>query len=71
MKVEKLTKNGQKGQNCYPLSPGEIGKKDSRKLNRRPIEIQLKKKHFVALLRRAEINEPWESKHARSIPTFS
>ena len=21
MKVEKLSKNGQKGQNCYPLSP--------------------------------------------------
>ena len=40
---------------------GEIGKKDSRKLNRRPIEIQLKKNHFVALLRRAEVNEPWEA----------
>ena len=22
MKVEKLAKNGEKGQNCYPLSPG-------------------------------------------------
>ena len=38
---------------------GEIGKKDSRKLNRRPIEIQLKENHFVAL--RAEVNEPWEA----------
>ena len=40
---------------------GEIGKKDSRKLSRRPIEIQLKENHFVALLRRAEVNEPWEA----------
>jgi hypothetical protein len=40
---------------------GEIGKKDSRKLNRRPIEIRLKENHFVALLRRAEVNEPWEA----------
>ncbi len=40
---------------------GEIGKKPNRKLNRRPIEIQLKENHFVALLRRAEINEPWEA----------
>ena len=28
---------------------GEIGKKDSRKLNWRPVEIQLKENHFVAL----------------------
>ena len=40
---------------------GEVGKKASRKLNRRPIEIQLRENHFVALLRRAEINEPWEA----------
>jgi hypothetical protein len=40
---------------------GEISKKASRKLNRRPIEIQLRENHFVALLRRAEINEPWEA----------
>ena len=40
---------------------GEIGKKPNRKLNRRPIEIQLKENHFVALLRRAEVNEPWEA----------
>ena len=40
---------------------GEIGKKYSRKLNRRPIEIQLKENHFVALLRRAEVNEPCEA----------
>ena len=39
----------------------EIGKKPSRKLNRRPIEIQLRENHFVALLRRVEINEPWEA----------
>jgi len=37
---------------------GEIGKKDSRMLNRRPIEIQLRENHFVALLRRVEVNEP-------------
>ena len=36
-------------------------KKASRKLNRRPIEIQLRENHFVALLRRMEINEPWEA----------
>jgi len=23
VKVEKLAKNGEKGQNCYPLSPGK------------------------------------------------
>ena len=40
---------------------GEVGKKASRKLNRRPIEIQLRENHFVALLRRVEINEPWEA----------
>jgi len=40
---------------------GEIGKKASRKLNMRPIETQLKEKHFLALLRRAEINEPREA----------
>ena len=39
----------------------EIGKKPGRKLNRRPIEIQLRENHFVALLRRVEINEPWEA----------
>jgi hypothetical protein len=40
---------------------GEVGKKASRKLNRRPVEIQLRENHFVALLRRAEINKPWEA----------
>jgi hypothetical protein len=40
---------------------GEMGVKASRKLNRRPIEIQLKENHFVAFLHRAEVNEPWEA----------
>ena len=40
---------------------GEISKKASRKLNRGPIEVQLRGNHFVALLRRAEMNEPWEA----------
>jgi len=40
---------------------GEVGKKASRKLNRRPIEIKLRENHFVALLRRAETNEPREA----------
>ena len=39
----------------------EIGKKPSRKLSRPPIEIQLRQNHFVALLRRVEIDEPWEA----------
>ena len=43
------------------MPSGEVGKKASRKLNRRPIEIQLRENHFVALLRRMEINEPWEA----------
>ena len=43
------------------MPSGEISKKASRKLNRRPIEIQLRENHFVALLRRAEVNEPWEA----------
>ena len=40
----------------------EIGKKPTRKLNRRPIESQLRENQFVTLLRRAEINEPREAK---------
>ena len=46
---------GKRGKTPNPLAP------DSRKLNRRPVEIQLKENHFVALLRRAEVNEPWEA----------